>query len=90
VSDNPSDAGESPEPSHALTVSTVPTAARPYQGQRAGIVTRVAANLIDVVVVVIVLAAGYAAWTSWQFLRNPRGFYFPAPPGLVTVILIAL
>lgn len=90
MNDNPTDTGEHPEASHALTVSTVPTAARPYQGQRAGIVTRVVANLIDVVVVVIVLAAGYVGWTSWQFLRNPRGFSFPSPPGLVTVILIAL
>jgi len=90
VSDDPAEPGEHPEPSHALAVSTVPSAARPYQGQRAGIVTRVAANLIDVVVVIIVLAAGYATWTGWQFLYDPRSFSFPSPPTLVTVILIAL
>jgi len=90
VSDSPTEPDAVAEPSHALAVSTVPAKARPYQGQRAGIVTRVAANLIDVAVVVIVLVAGYASWTAWQFLRDARSFSFPVPPSLVTVILIGL
>lgn len=42
-------------------VSPVPREARPYQGQRAGLVTHGAAAAIDGVVVVLVLVAGYAA-----------------------------
>ena len=54
-------------------VDAVPREARPFQGQRAGIVTRTAANVIDFCVVVGVLAFGYAAWAASKFLLNPPG-----------------
>ena len=71
-------------------VSTVPVEARRYQGHRAGIVTRVVANVIDVGVVCVVLAGGYLGWVSFRFLRDPRGFTFPPLPSLVTLMLIGL
>ena len=71
-------------------VSTVPVEARRYQGHRAGIVTRVVANVIDVGVVCVVLAGGYLGWISIRFLRDPRGFTFPPLPSLVTLMLIGL
>jgi uncharacterized RDD family membrane protein YckC len=59
-------------------VDAVPWEARPFQGQRAGIVTRTAANVLDSLVVVGVLACGYAAWCAVRFLVNPKQFSFPA------------
>jgi uncharacterized RDD family membrane protein YckC len=58
-------------------VDAVPWEARPFQGQRAGIVTRTAANVLDSLLVVGVLAGGYAAWCAVRFLVNPKQFSFP-------------
>jgi uncharacterized RDD family membrane protein YckC len=58
-------------------VSPLPREARPYQGQRAGLVTRLVAAVIDAVVVALVLLAGYAGWAGLLFLVDPRGFSFP-------------
>jgi len=60
-------------------VSPVPREARPYQGQRAGLVTRLVAAVIDGLVVALVLSAGYVALTAVIFLVDPRGFSFPQP-----------
>jgi len=60
-------------------VDAVPWEARPFQGQRAGVVTRTAANVLDSLLVVGVLACGYAAWCAVKFLVNPKSFSFPAP-----------
>jgi uncharacterized RDD family membrane protein YckC len=65
---------------HALT--PIPREARAYQGQRAGLVTRLVAATVDAVVVAGILAAGYAGWAGFRFLLNPRTFTFPEP-GLV-------
>jgi uncharacterized RDD family membrane protein YckC len=58
-------------------ISPLPRQARPYQGRRAGIVTRMAAAALDGVVVSLVLMAGYAAVAVFLFLLDPRGFSFP-------------
>ena len=42
-------------------VSPLPREARPYQGRRAGLVTRMAAAALDGVVVSLLLLIGYAA-----------------------------
>jgi uncharacterized RDD family membrane protein YckC len=67
-------------------VEAVPAEARGFQGQRAGIVTRTAANLVDFLLVVLFLAGGYAAWCAFKFLLNPKGFSFPAPSFLALLI----
>lgn len=58
-------------------LSPLPREARPYQGQRAGVVTRLVAAAIDGVVVCLLLAVGYAAVAGFRFLLDPRGFAFP-------------
>jgi len=68
------------------TVDAVPREARRFQGQRAGIVTRTAANVIDSAVAVGVVAAGYAAWCAFRFLVDPTKFRFPAPSFLALLI----
>ena len=58
-------------------VSPLPRGARPYQGRRAGLVTRMVAAAIDGVVVILLLLVGYAATAVSLFLLDPRGFSFP-------------
>jgi uncharacterized RDD family membrane protein YckC len=42
-------------------------------------VTRLVAAVIDGVVVLLTLLAGYVAWAGLLFLLDPRGFSFPDP-----------
>jgi uncharacterized RDD family membrane protein YckC len=86
------DAGALPHNGDALPhrVDAVPWEARPFQGQRAGIVTRTVANVVDFAMVVGVLAGGYAAWCAIRFLVNPTRFTFPAPSFLVLLVCYAL
>jgi uncharacterized RDD family membrane protein YckC len=60
-------------------ISPVPQEARPYQGEPAGIVTRLVANTLDGVVVALLLAAGYAGLCGIVFLVHPRSLTFPHP-----------
>jgi uncharacterized RDD family membrane protein YckC len=59
-------------------ISPLPREARPYQGRRAGLVTRMAAAALDGVVVALLLLIGYGAVVVFLFLLDPRGFTFPA------------
>lgn len=60
-------------------VSSVPPEARPYQGHRAGLVSRLFAAAIDLAVTMATLVALYVAWTTVVFAIDPRGFEFPTP-----------
>jgi uncharacterized RDD family membrane protein YckC len=71
-------------------VDAVPREARPFQGRRAGIVTRTAANIVDSVVVAGALAAGYVVWCAARFLIKPTRFTFPAPPYLAVLAAFAI
>ena len=68
----------------SASVDPVPREARPFQGHRAGLVTRVAASVIDLGVVIIALVACYLGVCAVLFLLDPRNFTLPTPsPGLV-------
>jgi uncharacterized RDD family membrane protein YckC len=58
-------------------VDAIPHEARSFQGQRAGVVTRTAANVLDFLLAAGVVAGGYAAWCAVTFLLNPTKFSFP-------------
>lgn len=58
-------------------ISPLPYEARPYQGQRAGLVTRLIASSIDALLVGLVLLLGYAGFAGLLFLIDPRSFTFP-------------
>ena len=58
-------------------LSPLPREARPYQGQRAGVVTRLVASAIDALVVAMAQLVGYAAFAGLVFLVEPRKFSFP-------------
>ena len=71
-------------------LDALPAEARPFQGQRAGIVTRTAANVADFLLAVFVLACGYAAWCAFKFLINPTRFSFPAPSFAVLLVCLGV
>ena len=65
--------------SGAIHETAVPVEARSFQRQRAGVVTRTAANVVDSVVALAVVAGAYAGWCVVTFLIRPRAFRFPDP-----------
>ena len=65
-------------------VDPIPREARPFQGHRAGLVTRIAAAVIDLGIVIIALGVCYLGVCAFLFLLDPRNFTVPTPsPGLV-------
>jgi uncharacterized RDD family membrane protein YckC len=68
-------------------IDPVPREARPFQGHRAGLVTRAAAGAIDVAIVIIALGVCYLGVFAFLFLLEPRNFTAPTPsPGLVYAV----
>lgn len=59
----------------------VPEPARPYQGRRAGIITRVAAAVLDACAVVGLVVALHALVVGTVFLIHPTGFHWPKTLG---------
>lgn len=60
-------------------VTAVPPDARAYQGQRAGLVSRLLASAVDLAAVAGAVGAGYLAVSMVLFLWDPGRFRFPAP-----------
>jgi uncharacterized RDD family membrane protein YckC len=58
-------------------ISPIPREARPFQGQRAGLVTRVIANTVDGVIVALVCLLLWAGVALGRFLLHPRSFTVP-------------
>ena len=67
----------------------VPREARPYQGETAGLATRLVANTIDALVVAVALGLCYLGFASLTFLLSPREFTFPET-GLLFSVATAL
>ena len=70
-------------PAGSPHVDPVPVEARRFQGQRAGVVTRTAANAVDFAVAVAVVAAGYLSWCALLFVVDAEGFSLPKPSFLL-------
>jgi uncharacterized RDD family membrane protein YckC len=64
---------------------SVPAEARPFQGHRAGVVTRTAANVVDSLLAIGLVSGGYVVWCAVRFLLKPRAFTLPAPPVLAVI-----
>lgn len=77
------DEGGRPHRPLPAQMSPVPREGRPYQGRRAGIVSRLAASTVDFAVVGLIVGAGYGALSAALFLWSPSSFRFPAVPGPV-------
>lgn len=66
-------------------VSPIPRAARPYQGHRAGVATRMAAAVLDSLVVLAILLFGYGMVVVLAFMVDPLAFRFPRPSRLLNL-----
>lgn len=62
---------------HPEPPSPVPGPARGYQGRPAGVVTRLTAGLLDLLVSIGIVAAIYGGWAGLLFLVQPRSFRWP-------------
>ena len=71
-------------------VSPLPREARPYQGHTAGIVTRLAATVIDALVVGAFLVAGYFGLAGFLFLIDPRDFSMPHSGLFLSIFMAGL
>ena len=80
-SEPPAAAPDSPFPWHAAPLPPpVPPSGRELaHGRAAGVVTRAAANAVDVSLVLLVLALGYAGWVGFRFLLAPTSYRMLAP-----------
>jgi uncharacterized RDD family membrane protein YckC len=70
-----------------ISVSLIPKEARPFQGRRAGIASRLIAAVLDGLVLAVVLAGIYCSCAAAVFLWNPSGFSLPAPSRLVVLVV---
>ncbi len=61
--------------------ATVPAQARDFQGQRAGIVTRVAAGAVDFLIVIVAICLIYGGIVLAMFIIRPRSFHWPSNIG---------
>ncbi len=66
-------------------ISPVPREARPFQGQSAGLVTRVIANAVDALAVGAAIVTAYAGFNALLFMIDPRGFEFTRVSGVACV-----
>jgi len=66
-------------------ISPIPREARQYQSQRAGVVSRMAAAIIDALVVGVITLIGYAAIAGLTFMVSPRTFSFPQASWLLSL-----
>ena len=60
-----------------VAFDTVPAEARAFNGAPAGLVSRTLANIVDLIVVAALLAAGYLGVAGLLFLRRGASFSFP-------------
>jgi uncharacterized RDD family membrane protein YckC len=66
-------------------ISPIPREARPFQGQRAGLVTRLVASTVDALTISVALLALYVGTNGLMFLVSPRNFEFASASVLVSV-----
>lgn len=68
-------------------LSPIPRQARAFQGERAGVVTRTIAAMIDGAIIFVLLIGIYFGYAGFLFLLDPRGFSFPDPKFLRSLVL---
>lgn len=76
--------GPAADPRH---LREVPKDARAYQGQRAGVVSRALANIVDFLIVIGIVVGLWVGWNALLFLVDPRRTDWPQP-GLLLLVLI--
>lgn len=71
-------------------ISPVPREARPYQGEHAGLVTRLLANAVDALVCAAALLVAYALFNVAKLIVNPRSFHLSAASVFFDVVTAML
>lgn len=64
-------------------IRSLPLEVRTSQGERAGLISRLAANVIDLFVAAAILVAGYLSIAVTLLVLRPRTFHWPAPGTIV-------
>jgi uncharacterized RDD family membrane protein YckC len=59
------------------------------QGRRAGLISRVLASVVDAIIVVLLVTAGWGGVAAFRFLRHPARFTVPSP-GAQALLYIGL
>ena len=77
--------GHAPAP-----VSPIPREAQPFQGHRAGLVTRFSADGIDFGVLLVLLGGLYLSYSTIKFLADPKSFTFPSVTLAMTFLVGAV
>jgi uncharacterized RDD family membrane protein YckC len=65
----------------------IPLQARPFQGKPAGVVSRVLAGVIDLLVTIGMFTGAYLGYSGLVFLWHPAAFSFPSVSRLVILIV---
>jgi uncharacterized RDD family membrane protein YckC len=88
----PPASGDNRFPWHAAghVAPATPSARATASGRTAGFVTRAAANAVDVALVSLVVALGYAGVAGFRFLLTPRSFRLVAPEFSWVVVTIGI
>ncbi|MGD9954952.1 MAG: RDD family protein [Candidatus Nanopelagicales bacterium] len=76
-----------PEPARTHRPDPIPQNARPFQGLRAGVVSRTAAGAIDYLIITSLTFGTWLGIAILRFLIDPRDFSFPQWPVFWFVIL---
>jgi uncharacterized RDD family membrane protein YckC len=76
--------GPSADPRH---LRDVPKEAREYQGQRAGVVSRALANIVDFAIVMGIVVGLWVGWNALLFLVDPRRTEWPQPSPILLVLV---
>ena len=69
-----------PQASEPGWARSLPAEARPFQGNRAGFVTRLLANVVDATAVGVAVGVLYLGWAGLLFALSPTGFELPEVP----------
>jgi uncharacterized RDD family membrane protein YckC len=76
------------EPERRIHVDVIPAEARGLQGRRAGLFSRILANILDLGVVFAAVIATYVGWAGIKLLWQGSSFTRPTP-GLAAALLFA-
>ena len=71
-------------------ISPVPREARPYQGEHAGLVTRVLANTVDALVCCAALLIAYLGFNALRLALSPRSFHLSEPSVFFSLLAAAV
>jgi uncharacterized RDD family membrane protein YckC len=75
------------EPGGRVHLDVIPAEARDLQGRRAGLFSRIVANVIDLAVVFAGVAAAYVGWAGVKLLWQGSDFTRPTPGFALAIVV---